>query len=362
MTEVPSALKFIQPTLARASELDSREPVIAYFCRLHAVQEILAKNLHQIDPEAAAFSSELLDTVEKAKTDEQSPLVNDERLRSIVEDDDASQAYVENFALKVFAKADNEVRQHKTTKATASTFMAAAVFLDVIRIFQTPLESSMAEKIKYAKYQAARILKAYKNGEDPNDYEPPEQQDPEDESLKEHSPTQGQDAGNNEPDAEGTAGASIEDSLKGTGDSRPFVPAQPSSYLQSSPESPPAGNTTVLPDAPPVLPKAPADAPVGEDGPTLPSAPSLPPKAPIQPPSAPELDTAPVPVPPKVAPASHSKPITAAEVATIMGQADIVSNVQKHAKYAISALNYEDIETATVELTKALELLGQYKN
>lgn len=44
-----------------------------------------------------------------------------------------------------------------------------------------------------------------------------------------------------------------------------------------------------------------------------------------------------------------------------MNQADIVSNVQKHAKYAISALNYEDTDTATEELTKALELLGQYK-
>lgn len=36
----------------------------------------------------------------------------------------------------------------------------------------------------------------------------------------------------------------------------------------------------------------------------------------------------------------------------------IVASAQKHAKWAISALNYDDVETARQELRKALELIG----
>lgn len=35
-----------------------------------------------------------------------------------------------------------------------------------------------------------------------------------------------------------------------------------------------------------------------------------------------------------------------------------IANVQKHARWAISALNYEDVETARKELRLALAMLG----
>lgn len=37
---------------------------------------------------------------------------------------------------------------------------------------------------------------------------------------------------------------------------------------------------------------------------------------------------------------------------------EVLASAQKHAKWAISALNYEDVETARAELKKALELIG----
>jgi len=38
--------------------------------------------------------------------------------------------------------------------------------------------------------------------------------------------------------------------------------------------------------------------------------------------------------------------------------AEIIAKAQKHAKWAISALNYDDVETAVKELRGALKLLG----
>lgn len=36
----------------------------------------------------------------------------------------------------------------------------------------------------------------------------------------------------------------------------------------------------------------------------------------------------------------------------------VIATIQKHAKWAISALNYDDLDTARKELRLALELLG----
>jgi len=48
----------------------------------------------------------------------------------------ASSAYVENFALKVFASADNEDRRGVATRKTAKKFLAASTFFDVLSVFE----------------------------------------------------------------------------------------------------------------------------------------------------------------------------------------------------------------------------------
>ncbi|CAI1584232.1 hypothetical protein SEUBUCD646_0L02420 [Saccharomyces eubayanus] len=71
--------------------------------------------------------------------------------------------------------------------------------------------------------------------------------------------------------------------------------------------------------------------------------------------SKPEVKQREVP-PPSPSPAhkSYSKD----ELANIMDKSSKIEQIQKLAKYAISALNYEDLPTAKDELTKALELLN----
>ncbi|QHS74908.1 Vta1p [Saccharomyces paradoxus] len=52
------------------------------------------------------------------------------------------------------------------------------------------------------------------------------------------------------------------------------------------------------------------------------------------------------------------KSYTKDELANIMDKSSKIEQIQKFAKYAISALNYEDLPTAKDELTKALDLLN----
>ncbi|MCJ1283768.1 hypothetical protein MMC26_003099 [Xylographa opegraphella] len=82
-------------------------------------------------------------------------------------DDVAGQAYVEQFGLETFQRGHNAMSQNKVTKQTADTFHAAATFLELDHIWG-PLDPDIAAKIKYAKFHALRIAKAFKAGEDPN--------------------------------------------------------------------------------------------------------------------------------------------------------------------------------------------------
>lgn len=66
-------------------------------------------------------------------------------------------------------------------RQTADTFQAAATFLELINIWGTP-DTETQQKIKYAKWNAVRIVKAIKEGKDPNESNPKIESEPE-ESL-----------------------------------------------------------------------------------------------------------------------------------------------------------------------------------
>ena len=82
-------------------------------------------------------------------------------------DDVAGKAYVEQFGLETFSRADNTVRANKASRQTADTFQASATFLDLLQIWGA-VEPEITAKVKFAKYHALRIAKAVKAGEDPN--------------------------------------------------------------------------------------------------------------------------------------------------------------------------------------------------
>ena len=121
---VPPPLKSIAPYLQRAEELRTQDPIIAYSCKYnhlcrytnyctyfsegayHAAQ--IGISLKARDPASSNLLNALLGALEQTKT-EIGP--ND-----AIDNELASSAYVENFALKVFASADNEDRNAHATR------------------------------------------------------------------------------------------------------------------------------------------------------------------------------------------------------------------------------------------------------
>lgn len=152
-------------------------------------------------PASRTYLISLLDALERMKS-----AIGD---NDAVHDESAASAYVENFALKVFAMADNEDRRGDATRyvptcpdftvcelssetslpplvpsntryitgydsGTAKKFLAAANFLEILRTFgkekpesASPTPDSAEEKIRYAKWKAAEIAKAFREGRKP---------------------------------------------------------------------------------------------------------------------------------------------------------------------------------------------------
>ncbi|RKF73249.1 hypothetical protein GcM1_245149 [Golovinomyces cichoracearum] len=160
---IPSKLKSADLTrfINRAAQLETVKPVVAYWCEYWIVNQILAKNLHNGDPETYQFTTVLMDKLEQMQIKAENP-TNDAIL-----DDIAGQIYIEQFAVDTFQRAEKALKANKATKQTASTFQAAATFFELINIWSAP-DVETAARIKYAKWNAVRILRAISEGRDPN--------------------------------------------------------------------------------------------------------------------------------------------------------------------------------------------------
>ncbi|GME22479.1 Short-chain dehydrogenase/reductase SDR [Neofusicoccum parvum] len=395
-SKVPAGLKAADITrfATRAAQLEKFKPVVSYWCEYYIVNQIINKGLHTTDEECMQYTTTLMDKLEQTKA--QYP--DDDAIL----DDVAAKAYVEQFALDTFQRADNAVRANKASAQTADTFRAAATFLDLMAVWGPP-DPELAAKSKFAKYHALRIAKALKAGEDPNLSNPVQEPEPiADESAPALDP--------NDPEVQRINAAS---SMQPTVETAPpsFAPSptyEPKTSLPISPAGAPSappftddpthGDVSPLesseerknsvgggyfPTVPtftsensaPSLPTAP-EQPM-EDAPPAAPAPDdgqynpqdfyqAPPTAPVAtapaPPIVPEhvIPSVPVVQPQPVAPIANTNlpPPTAGGAQDYRTDDESVFNAQKHAKWAISALNFEDVPTAVKELRIALEALG----
>ncbi|KAI1632517.1 Vta1 like-domain-containing protein [Biscogniauxia mediterranea] len=418
---VPAKIKQagLTPFVVRAAQLESAKPVIAYWCQYWVVNQILAKQLHTVDQECLQFTTNMMDKLEQTKTDNAN---NDAIL-----DDAAGQAYVEQFAQETFERALRPLKANKVTQQTANTFEAAATFFQLTNIWGQP-DAETLGKIKYSKWNAARILKAIKEGKDPNESNPKHEEEKAEESAPALDP--------NDPEVQMIDSAqprpvTVEDVPDEGGKEQPTA----SEYSLQSPARVSAPTSPLLPSAPApeqVSPIAPPDPPVQDLGDFFPSAPaptaestldlpsttsmpapgshpfggapSAPPAIPSpsshEPGAPPSLPSAPQdfyrtpPQPPASSPTPHfippqqqrelpavqnyssHPPQPAAPAAAPRPTQQYVSSggptgsssyntddmaivqAQKHAKWAISALNFEDVPTAVRELQAALATLG----
>lgn len=310
-------------------------------------------------------------------------------------------------------------------RQTASTFEAAATFFQLVNIWG-PADAETQEKIKYAKWNAARILKAIKEGKDPNESNPKQE-------VRQEDATPDLDPNDPEVQAIGAVPrpVSMEDAPDDDGRLHPTSGAYQTFPAPVSAPTSPAPPSALAPEqVSPLVPPGPPtrepgsyfpDAPGAPDGLNLPSTTNMPPPGPntynamgpppsipnpsshdpSAPPSLPSVPqdfyrptpppaTAPPPVkmpqprdvPPQAPAASHSyysqpaqppaprtapPPTAPAQQYTGAGggpsnpyNADDIAilQAQKHAKWAISALNFEDVSTAVRELQAALASLG----
>lgn len=138
--------------MARAREVEATEPLVAYYCNFYSLKRALELR-DTNDSGAMQFVTGLLEKCEAAKV-------------QIGPEDGTHRGKVEEFALSVFDRADTEDRDDRATKATALTFYAAMCFIEICSVFG-PLTSDLEERLRYAKWKAAEITKALREGRRP---------------------------------------------------------------------------------------------------------------------------------------------------------------------------------------------------
>lgn len=360
----------------------------------------MSKGLHNTDEAAFEFTRTLIERLETTKTEHAD---ND-----AIVDNTAGQAYVEQFAQETFDRAERTLRADKVTRQTADTFDAAATFFDLLNAWG-PLDAETAQKIKFAKWNAARIIRAIREGKDPNESNPklpePEPELPTDEQQAlEFQDELASPSGPRPAQVEDVSDAGEEPKRPTVSTEQPPLPSpshdgyfpSPTDGVPPEPFAPsPLSHSPVTGPGAPPPPLSLSPEPGSQNPPPPPSDPSQQPftafpvvQSPAADPSAPPSWTTtptvphpassnPPPVmpapsapqvftPPTPAPAPVTVPISTPAAApafptgnegTSASMKDM-AQAQKHAKWAISALNFEDVPTAIKELRNALAALG----
>ncbi|KAL1794633.1 hypothetical protein ACET3X_006449 [Alternaria dauci] len=439
---VPAKLRSLQLAsfAKRAAQLEKFKPIITYWLRFYIVQRIIASGLHSADQECTAYTTDLMEKLERAKAENP----NEDALL----DDTVASAYCEQFALQTLAKAEREMAENRVNGQTADTLLAASTFLEVMSVWKNN-DPEITSKIKFAKYHALRIVKAIKANEDPNATNPrqeaPQQpsaldpNDPEVQSINQGAPPENP----YQPYVEtvpNTTQPSPSLSARQVSPPAPNFPSAPTGYNQSShndvsPISQPAtsrqgsvvsigGGYFPKTDPPtftseataPGLPTAPMDidpltsslpnspapqAPEASDPASFyqnpasppPMAPEQPPQNAFQSPPPPQVPQKPQRLsssftappqpsqnffpPPMMSQQQYQQQYSSTPNQNPYAQPpgpppqqqqssqgpfrddeDSIMAATKHAKWAISALNFEDSTTAVKELRAALQALG----
>ncbi|KAK5109790.1 hypothetical protein LTR62_006523 [Meristemomyces frigidus] len=409
-TTLPPELKAagLQTFATRAAQLRNARPIAAYWIKYQILQVILSKQLHTTSDAAQEYAIALMDELESFKSAHST--------EDAIVDDVAAKAYMENFALETFEVGDRMQREGRSERRTVDAFQAAICFMDVLAIWGQ-VEEEWVKRAKYAKFHAVRIAKALKAGEDPNATNPVVEEPPvklsdeaevereldemsgqayraptvQDEMDTSHSreldPVSPIEPAENATRQDSIGGGYFPSVPQGTSDDTTmsdintlnpaFLPdTQPMPHHQDSQSTVEAFYSSHS-DANPletatspvgITPTPPFTSSVQTPAATTPPFNSFPPTQPVQPqiPAAtpraaafmpqPQRQQATVPAP---AIATPQRSVNGNFIATSYRTDDeAVLAAQKHAKWAISALNFEDVDTAVKELRIALGALG----
>lgn len=277
--------------------------LVAYWARVYVLQNAI-KIAKQ--PDEKAFLIKIMDWLEGIK--------KSQKENESITNDTVAQAYLENYAHKLFSYADQQDRAANFGKNVVKSFYTAGNLYDIITVFGE-LSVEAANNRKYAKWKATYIHNCLKNGETPHAGPLPSEDD---EQLI--------DIGGGNDQAGSSSGTNF--------------------GWNTNPVQPPPSNSAYSPP---------------------PSQPS--PSNPPQPFSGDPFTEFRAPSPPREPedklhgftpfdPSTSNIPVPAStELPTGSLTPDQMMKAQKYCKYAGSALTYDDVPTAIENLQKALRLL-----
>ncbi|XP_068433892.1 vacuolar protein sorting-associated protein VTA1 homolog [Clinocottus analis] len=313
---LPPQLRAIQHHLRTAAEHENRDPVVAYYCRLYAMQTGI--KLDSKTPECRKFLVNLMDQLETMKKQLGD---NDSIVQEVV-----GNAHIENYALKMFLYADNEDRQGRFHKNMIKSFYSSSLLLDVLSVFGELSEENIQHR-KYARWKATYIHNCLKNGETP-EAGPIAMED--DEDAGEY----------------GAGGFSHGASFRGGPPSGSFEERDQSPGPGAGPGIGFAPGPGSVPSGPPNTNFNNIHIPPGAHAPANTPAELPPPTEPVKP----------VPVPRSMSSVDPAL-LNAQQEGGVHLTPEDFTKAQKYCKYAGSALQYEDVGTAVQNLQKALKLL-----
>lgn len=158
---LPPTLKAIQPYLKVAADMRKREPVVAYYCDMHAMQT--GMKIDSKSPDCKKFLIQLMDSLEKQKA----VLVADPDKKEQITSEIVGEAAVEEQALKLFTYADGKDRSSDFGKNVVRAFYTSSVLYDVAEGLTEELAEESKLHRKYARWKATYIHNCLKNGETP---------------------------------------------------------------------------------------------------------------------------------------------------------------------------------------------------
>jgi len=305
--EAPPNLKSVQPYLKIAIEHDQRDIVVAYWARVYSLQLGIKTSKSPDEKTFLIIIMDWLEGVKKKNKDNES-----------ITNDTVAQAYLENYAHKLFSYADQQDRAANFGKNVVKAFYTSAMIYDIITTFGELSEEAVHNR-KYAKWKAAYIHNCLKNGETPHAGPLPVEGEEENASGVEQQPGT-TDFGWNANPAQ-----------------------QPNPYQQPTPYQPPDPSYQ-----PPPAQNFRSDPPASGGNLSFPFNLPDPPKEP-----EPKNPGGFVPFNPSTSDFPSFQPVQA--VSSLSPEQ--MAKAQKYCKYVSSALTYEDVPTAIDNLQKCLRLL-----
>lgn len=306
--------------------------IIGYYLQLYAVELILSEE--DRSQEMTALATELLDTIEAFKKEiggESEAEDSDKSLHvmnTLIHDQEKAKIYMLNFTMSLY---NEKLKQLKDgpwdVMLKRSLWCCIDLFSCILHLWKENISetstNSLQKRIKYCKIYLSKLAKGEIGSSDEKTLDYADFADDSEETKDEDVDHQTSDLENNNNDkVEGLAPKDQTTSYEPVDEVPEFIDADSVNEEEQTVDK---NEDAITKDEQQVVKK--------------------------------EVDLTRLSAPSEPAAAEH-KSYTKDELTKIMDRASKIEQIQKLAKYAISALNYEDLPTAKDELTKALDLLN----